>query len=310
MTHENISSTRLQYKDYDYPVSVIYTDLSLGEISVSAWQWHEDIKVIILNNGTVQINSDDQSVRLLPGQAIFIGRNVMHSIQQFGSDACSFYSITFHPDFVLGDKHSHIYNDYIELLDSNRLKFMIFDETVSWHSELLDFLNDAIAANLLKPTGYELSTRGYLCLFWSSLVNHIQNDEDTEDLSDIPASLDEQRVKSAMSYIRIHHAEKITLDDIALHIHVSKSECCRCFKRSVGMTPFEYLMKYRIFEATNLMKDPLHASDSIADIALSVGFNNLSYFSKLFGKYMNCTPRQYKNNTHGYSPSNDLMSFR
>lgn len=309
MAQKNRFPIRLSYEDPSYPISVTYTDLAKTDMTYTAWQWHEDIKIIIINNGTAQVSSDDQSIRLLPGQAIFIGRNVMYAVHQFGNDACSFYSISFHQDFILGSENSIIHQSLADLLNSRSLRFMIFDESVSWHSELLDCLNDAIATNMLKPTSYQLATKGYLCLFCSILLNHIEEDRQTIN-EIVSTSNDEQRVKDAMGYIREHHAEKINLDDIALHIHVSKSECCRCFKRTVGMTPFEYLMKYRIFEAANQLKEPTHASESIADIAMAVGFNNLSYFSKLFGKYMNCTPRQYRADSRHHNPSTDLISLR
>jgi len=300
MARINKSSARIEYDNPDYPVSIIYTDLSVTDLPDTRWQWHEDIKVIIINNGTAQINSDDLSLRLLPGQAVLIGRNVMHSIMQFGNEACSYYSVTFHPNFILGSENSHLNKQYSSFFESYNLRFMILDESVSWHNELIDYLNLAIAAHMLKNRGFEISTRGYLCLFVSNLMSHF-DDNSENDLSDTSTSLDEQRVKQAMSYIREHHTEKISLDDISNNIHISKSECCRCFKRSIGMTPFEYLMKYRVFEAANLLKDPAYASMSIADVALSVGFNNFSYFSKLFGKYMNCTPRQYRFDTKSVS---------
>lgn len=60
------------------------------------------------------------------------------------------------------------------------------------------------------------------------------------------------------------------------------------------MTPFEYLMKYRIFEATKKMMEHPDEPTSIADLALSVGFNNTSYFNKLFKKFLGCTPTYYR----------------
>ena len=72
--------------------------------------------------------------------------------------------------------------------------------------------------------------------------------------------------------------ETVTLEDISSSIMVSKSECCRCFKRTLNVTPFEYLMKYRILESTKRMhRKPL---DSISEIAGSVGFNNTSYYKR------------------------------
>ena len=301
----NSQINRVKYDNLEYPVSVTYTDLAGINKSDTGWAWHEDLKLIIIDHGSAQINSDDESLRLLPGQAVLIGRNVMHSISQFGDQGCSYYAITFHPSFVLGKDSDYFDSLYTNFIRNRTVRFIIFDESVAWHSELLEYLNSVIITNMLKVTAYEVKTRGYLCLFWSVLIEHLS--EDSDELSDTSSSLDEERVKSAMSFIRTHHAEKITLEEIAEYIHLSKSECCRCFKRSVSMTPFEYLMKYRVYEASMRLRDPAYVNYSIADIAYEVGFNNLSYFSKQFGKYMSCTPRQYRSSTKNHNTSINLM---
>ena len=106
------------------------------------------------------------------------------------------------------------------------------------------------------------------------------------------ANQDAHRVKQAMVYIQEHFMEPITLNDIAEAILVSKSECCRCFKRATGLSPFEYLMKYRITESAKYMHRKSH--ESISEIAGAVGFNNTSYFNKVFKKFMGCTPTEYR----------------
>ena len=90
---------------------------------------------------------------------------------------------------------------------------------------------------------------------------------------------------------------KAYLEDLSRSIHISKSECCRCFKRTLQVTPIEYLMKYRIFKAANMIQhdDPL--SHSISELAFAVGFNNASYFNKVFRQYLKCTPSEYKRST-------------
>ena len=116
--------------------------------------------------------------------------------------------------------------------------------------------------------------------------------------ADIPAYdpqvvLDESRTKAAITYIMEHYEEPITLQDIADSIHISKSECCRCFKRCLQLTPFDYLLKYRIYSAVDLLAQD-SSTLSISDIALKVGFNSSSYFNKLFKKYIGYTPSAYK----------------
>ena len=160
--------------------------------------------------------------------------------------------------------------------------------------ELIEQLNNSIAANLTRKFGYELITKAELCLFWSGILEHYANERIPEQNNISETSLDSIRVKQALIYIEQHHMEPISLIEIADSIHVSKSECCRCFKRTLHMTPIEYVMRYRIFEATRKIKRGDEEAKSMSSLALSVGFNNASYFNKLFKKYVNCTPSQYK----------------
>lgn len=67
------------------------------------------------------------------------------------------------------------------------------------------------------------------------------------------------------------------------------------FQAGLDVTPFEFLMRYRIFEAARRIQQ---ASDSdrmsFSDLAYTTGFNTPSYFNKIFRKYMNCTPSEYR----------------
>ena len=276
----------------DYPVGVSYLDLSKSYMNRIRWHWHEEMDVLIINNVLAEVSRDDASYSLKPGQGIIINQNVLHSIRSMNEKNCTFYSLVFHPDFLFGYKGNYLQTQFLLPIQNFHLfKILVLNESNPWHERMLDAINDTIAANLTKQFGYEIATKGYLCRFWSEMISRLPQ------LGTAPpphASLDEQRVKQAMLFIRKHHAEAISLDEIAESVHISKSECCRCFARTLQMTPFEYLMKYRIFEATRKMIENLNGPASIADIALSVGFNNISYFNKLFKKFLGCTPTYYR----------------
>ena len=199
-----------------------------------------------------------------------------------------FRSIVFHPDFLFGHKSSYLQGQYLLPIQNYQLfKMFLLDEKDSWHKRMLSSLNNAISVDMTQTFGYELAVKGYLCHFWADLISRLPP---PQKQTSAHVSLDEQRVKQALLYIRTHYADPVSLEDIADSIHVSKSECCRCFARTLQMTPFEYLMKYRIFEATKKLMMPSADPLSIADLASSVGFNNTSYFNKLFKKFLGCTP--------------------
>lgn len=276
----------------DYPVDVFYLDLNKSYMNRIRWHWHEEMEILILNDGLAEVSTDDTSHTLKPGQGIIINQNVLHSISSMNGENCTFYSFVFHPDFLFGHKQNYLQTQFLLPVQNFHLfKMFVLDETNAWHERMLDAVNDAITVNLTKPFGYEISTKGHLCRFWSELIERLPK------IGTAPppqASLDEQRVKQAMLYIRTHHAEPLSLDEIADSVHISKSECCRCFSRTLQMTPFEYLMKYRIFEATKKMTEHRDKPMSIADLALSVGFNSASYFNKIFKKFLGCTPTYYR----------------
>ncbi len=284
----------------DYPVCVYYLDLSQSYMNRIQWHWHEEMEILIINNGLAEVSTDDASYSLKPGQGIIINQNVMHSICSQNQKNCTFYSLVFHPDFLFGHKSSSLQTRFLLPIQNFLLfKILVLSEDNPWHKRMLDAVNDTIAANVAKQFGYEIATKGYLCRFWAEMISRLPQ----LDTAPPPhVSLDEQRVKQAMLFIRRHHAEPISLEEIAGSIHISKSECCRCFSRTLQMTPFEYLMRYRILEATKKMIEGLQHPMSIADIALSVGFNNISYFNKLFKKFLGCTPTYYR--THKLSSRN------
>ena len=172
---------------------------------------------------------------------------------------------------------------------------MLLEESDSVGAQILDTVNSVIAVNMTKKYGYELVTKSYLCQLWGILLQNVVP-QNAEKHKAGKLSLDEVRVKEAILYIEEHYSEHITLDQLADSIHTSKSECCRCFKRTLQLTPIEYLMKYRIFKAANMIYIDDPASHSISNLAFSVGFNNASYFNKVFKQYLKCTPKEYRRN--------------
>lgn len=286
----------------EYPLEIFFIDHNSQPQSDVSWHWHQELELIIVNSGDLDLSIDRSTHRITPGQGVIIQPGLFHSLHSEPSEKYSYYSITVHPDYLFGDTERFFsLADYKEQLTKQSFRALVLSESVPAEAGILDRINDVITVNLTRPYGYELMTKGYLCQIAAQLIALIHKQPDL--LPIIPVSPDEQRVKLATDYIQNHFADAISLDDIAASIHLSKSECCRCFKRTLDMTPFEYVMKYRIFEAAKRLRDPVSPTSSISEIAIEVGFNNISYFNKLFRKYAGCTPRQYVSNTKHSSAS-------
>ena len=199
------------------------------------------------------------------------------------------FSIVFHPVLIGGAKESLIERKYVNpILENSDLKFIYLKPNVQWQKNILKYLKQVFLLSKKKPYGYELEIRNFLNILWLNLLREVK--KDIKECGTV-VSYDEERVKLALQYIHKYYAENILLDNIAMAANISKSECCRSFRRILRVTPFEYLMEYRISKASEQL---LKSKDSISNIAFQVGFNGTSYFGKIFKRYMNCTPSEYR----------------
>lgn len=100
-----------------------------------------------------------------------------------------------------------------------------------------------------------------------------------------------QTIKKAIKYITQHYAENLTLEQVAGEVHLNPSYFSTYFKQTAGISFKEYLNMVRVEESKRLLSSTDY---SVIDIAVSTGFENQSYFSKVFKKYTGLTPRQFR----------------
>lgn len=104
-------------------------------------------------------------------------------------------------------------------------------------------------------------------------------------------SRNSELIKKAMLYISEHFNTPLTLEEAAAHVHLHPSYFSTLFKSSTGSSFKEYLNMVRIEESKRLLSNTDY---SIIDIAVAVGFEDQSYFSKVFKKYTGLTPKQFR----------------
>lgn len=98
------------------------------------------------------------------------------------------------------------------------------------------------------------------------------------------------QIYEAMLYIEQHLAEDLSLNTVAGSVSLSPSHFSRLFKNSVGCSFSEYVTNTRLQYAKVLLANE---NLSIGEIAERTGFNNSNYFSTIFKKYNNMTPKEY-----------------
>lgn len=141
-------------------------------------------------------------------------------------------------------------------------------------------LNNIYSSRGLQPQD-EAAMVGYLYLFIAALMR------ETSAGKPHTASSSSQYVLNAIKYIQFNYSHDISIDDVAKSVGVSRSHLYRVFMLNVGKSPIDYLTEYRINEACKLLRA---GSLSIAEVAVSVGFFDQFYFSRVFKRAKACRP--------------------
>jgi AraC-like DNA-binding protein len=97
-------------------------------------------------------------------------------------------------------------------------------------------------------------------------------------------------VRRAMAYIDKHYAEPFSRQEMARQLGLSERYLTSCFHKEMGITPVEYLNRYRLKQA----KTMLGSGANVTETALAVGFSSVSYFTRLFEKEVGVSPGVYR----------------
>ncbi|HQE93088.1 MAG TPA: helix-turn-helix domain-containing protein [Anaerolineae bacterium] len=98
-------------------------------------------------------------------------------------------------------------------------------------------------------------------------------------------------VKRILAYFHQNYDRPILRREVAQAVGVSENHLTRIFGRELGLSPWDYLNRYRIKQAKELL---LRTSDSITAVALRVGFDDPAYFSRVFRKQVGISPSAFR----------------
>lgn len=119
-----------------------------------------------------------------------------------------------------------------------------------------------------------------------------------DDVSKNAGTSGAEIVEKVKAYIQTHLEEDISVELLASHANISVSQLFRIFKSEEKTTPVDYITRLRLFYASQMLKE----SDlPVSRIATSVGYNNYSYFTKIFKNKYGMTPSQYQREFHSHT---------
>lgn len=253
------------------------------------WHWHEEVEVLAVCEGTLKLELVGQCYHIQTGEGAFINSSVLQSATNIGKECCKIKSFVFHPSIIAGMIESAFEQRYVRpLLHCSKLSGIYFEKGVPWHEEAVHYILDTFDDYQLEPFGYEFLVREKLSRLWLLIVrNHQEVLSEQHSQND----MDSLRLKDMLAFIHANYTNTLELHDIAKEAAISVRECLRCFKRTIGISPIQYLSRYRISVAADML---INSNMNITEICNQTGFESPSYFSLMFKKQIGITPKEYR----------------
>lgn len=261
-----------------------YSDLYTG----FPWHWHEEFEVIHITEHTLTLMLPGKTFLVSPGDIIFINSNTLH----YGTAVppCTLQSLVFDPALITGSKDSAFAKKYISPLIST--SFYGYLWKADEHEDIVEAFTSAFDALSLDAPGYEFIVRENLSRICFLLYQEMK---ETLTTGEPRANQDDIRIRKMLDYIHTHFAADISLADIARTADIGEREALRCFARNIQLSPMQYLLKYRIMQGADFLRQ--QPERSISEIAGLSGFDSPSNFSKMFRRFYGCTPKEYRNSS-------------
>lgn len=284
------ASEIIHYDKPGIPLYVRTSRLSAYPDMRALCHWHEDLEFLHILKGCMYYDVNGKKILLQERDTILINARQLHYGFSCRRQECKFVVFLLHPSLLSGCRP--LCQEYLFPITENpSLEYLYLpaaQEDQTQTGSAAQLLTRIAVLKEQGAPGYELEVLGTACL----LLSHVYRQ--AKDLlceSPEPDGSDLAVQKAMVSYIHQHYQEKITLDAIAAAGNVCKSKCCSIFKHYLQQTPIDFMNAYRLEVSRHLLR---HTDANITQIAVSCGFNHLSYFSKLFLRRYGCTPSEYR----------------
>lgn len=238
--------------------------------------WHQSIEILAVYEGEMDYYINDIEYHLTPGRFMLLNSNEIHSINAPEKN----YTIVLQIPLITFEKY-YAKDQYILFSHSPREE----------DKKIMNLIKSIFEEYEAKQAGYEFKVQSkYFRLLYELVTKYrVENVEEALIVSNKKLS----RLSKVTSYIKEHHAEKLSLEQIAKIFGYAPAYLSRMFQQYAKINFKDYLREIRLESA---YKEMLNSSCTLSEIALNNGFPNEKAFCKAFFEKYGIRPSEYRKN--------------
>ena len=247
---------------------------------VMPYHWHMDYELVRMIKGRLVIHVGNARYELTDGDCVFVSPGAIHgTLPPEGIYECVVFDVT--KLFYNGSTNFKALGEFWDTRNGEPIMIKSDAAEIGYVESFfhaVKAVDSPNAARLLTAVGAMMSLMGA----------HYG-----EKPRSFPAQKEKtERIKNVITYIRKNYATHVTLDDLAEAVGVNREYLCREFKTTIGMSPINFLIDYRIEQSKKILLSP---KGTVTEAALASGFSDISYYIKKFTAHNGCTPLQFRN---------------
>ena len=268
----------LRYNAPDFPISAEYNCLSIFADYAAGCHWHRDFEALAALDAGMDYRVNGRTVHLRRGDAVFVNSGRLHYGYSAEKRECNYCFAVFHPELI-----------GLTPAVASALERLARDSSPDFWLLSGEKEEDRRAIALIRYLCDHADPREAVAVVsaCAALLSEIIGRNAGE--AEHPADPDWAVIRRMVGFIQNHYQERIMLEEIAAAGAVCRSKCCRLFREKLRTTPGNYVLRYRLEKACDLMRE----GSSVTDAAFAAGFQGLSYFSESFRKVYGIRPSDY-----------------
>ena len=268
------------------PLSIEYATTGYAHDKDELAHMHDCLEISCVLQGSLYCAVNDDRFLLEQGDLCFINHGQLHRAMHAPTLQSKRITLIVSPNVLT--RNSYVLEHFVKpLLDNRAFSHVKISQSNTIATEVRTLIERIDALERHQQPGCELEEIALVHMIFRHMyaaycaVSHTNVSYD-ENIS----------LQLAMTtYIYEHFDQHVTLDDIAQAGSVSKSKCARLFQKYAHTTPIDFLNTYRLEQSTALLAS---TDEAVSRIATQCGFNQQSYYNRLFLRAYNCTPKEYR----------------
>ncbi len=257
------------------------------EYNMPTKHFHDEYEVYYLLEGERYYFIEQQTYLVKKGSLVFVNRGQIHKTGLAG---------TSYHDRILIELKEEPFASFFSFLGDLSLKdffskhYGVLKLEEKDQRRIEQLLTNIATEIQHKSIGYELSVMMKLAKLLIFALR-CKADSNTFIPATTATTAKHRKVDEVASYIVNNCTKPLSLDSLSKHFFVSKCYLSRIFKEVTGFTVNEYINIHRVQKAQNLL---LYSDFNITEISEQLGFQSITYFVRVFKKYTETSPLQYR----------------